>query len=234
MGYKAGSFDADKFEEVFGLSTVDEGDAYTGGSSTGTKQVAALGTYMTKKDYNRLKDSDEVWDAYAAINGEDAMEKKRKKGDMSLNTLDALMDDLSAKAPEEEEESAPEEPFEKIAKSEDHLEAEANYDKHFENGNPWAATSAVDSYESAFKNATAAGRDMSAGDYLRQRADDKKGGVNRFIHYLKDSNTLAAHEGHHAAMNAIKKAGHVGLQPPELIDPGDLYDDYKKDIDKID
>ena len=232
MGYKAGSFDADKFKEVFGLTTVDEGDAYTKGSSTGSKQVAALGTYMTKQDYNRLKDSDEVWDAYAAINGKKAMEKKREGGDMSINTLDALMDDLSAKAPQDNAETK--EPFQPVEKSEDHLEAEANYDKHFENGNPWDTTSAVQSYETAFARAAASGRELSAGDYLRQRADDKKGGVNRFTHFLKDSNTLGAHEGHRAAMNAIKRADHVGLQPPELIDPGDLYDKYKKDIDDVD
>ena len=125
------------------------------------------------------------------------------------------------------------EPFEPVEKSEDHLEAEANYDKHFENGNPWDTTSAVDSYETAFARAAAGGRELTAGDYLRQRADDKKGGVGRFTHYLKDSNTLAAHEGNRAAKTAIKRAEYEGLNPPELIDPGDLYDKYKGDIDDI-
>ena len=125
------------------------------------------------------------------------------------------------------------EPFEPVGKTDDHKTAEENYDKHFEDGNPWDTTNAVDSYQSAFDRATAAGQDMTAGDYLRQRADDKKGGVNRFTNYLTDHNTLASHESHRSAMNAIKKAGHVGLEPPALIDPGDLYNKYKGDIDSI-
>ena len=101
MSYKAGSFDAARFKDEFGLETVDEGEAYSEGSTTGTKQVGAIGTYMTKDDYNRLKDSDKVWDAYAAINGEEAAKKKRESGDMSINTLDGLMDKLSVDKPKE-------------------------------------------------------------------------------------------------------------------------------------
>ena len=74
---------------------------------------------------------------------------------------------------------------------------------------------------------------MTAGDYLRQRADDKKAGVGRFTDYLVDKNTLAAHESHQASMNAIDKAGYHELNPPTLIDPGDLYDRYKGDIDDL-
>ena len=125
------------------------------------------------------------------------------------------------------------EPFEPVGKTDDHKTAEANYDKHFEDGNPWDTTSAVDSYKSAFDRATAAGQDMTAGDYLRQRADDKKGGVNRFTHYLTDHNTLASHESHRSSMNAIKKAEYEDLEPPALVDPGNLYDRYKGDIDSI-
>ena len=98
MTYKQGSFDAQQFEDVFGLKSVDEGKAYSEGSTTGTKQTGALGTYMTKKDYNRLKNDDKVWDAYASVHGEEAAAAKREKGAMSINTLDSLMDDLSADA----------------------------------------------------------------------------------------------------------------------------------------
>ena len=139
-----------------------------------------------------------------------------------------LWDGAGAAAVEEKGE------FEPVGKSDDHKTAEENYDKHFDgDGNPWDTTSAVDSYQTAFDRATAAGKELTAGDYLRQRADDKKGGVNRFNHYLTDHNTLASHESHRGSMNAIKKAKHEGLEPPSLIDPGDLYDRYKGDIDSI-
>ena len=140
----------------------------------------------------------------------------------------------AAPAPEpNQEEPETKEPFEPVGKSDDHKAAEENYDKHFEDGNPWDTTSAVDSYQSAFDRVTSAGKEMNAGEYLRQRADDKKGGVNRFTHYLTDHNTLASHESHRASMNAIKKAKYEGLEPPALVDPGDLYDKYKGDIDSI-
>lgn len=112
MSYKQGTYDADKFQKEFGLSTVDESEAYSEGSTTGTKQVGALGTYLTKDDYNRLKNDSKVWDAYASVHGSDAMEAKREQGDMSINTLDALMDKLSTKAPDKQTDtgSAKEEP----------------------------------------------------------------------------------------------------------------------------
>ena len=100
MSYKQNSFDAQQFQDVFGLKSVDEGKAYSEGSTTGTKQTGALGTYMTKKDYNRLKNDDKVWDAYASVHGKEAAASKREKGPMSINTLDSLMDDISADAKE--------------------------------------------------------------------------------------------------------------------------------------
>lgn len=148
-------------------------------------------------------------------------------GDMK-GALLTLWNGGGAAAAEEDEKE-----FEPVGKSEDHQLAEDNYDKHFEDGNPWDTTSATDSYQSAFDRVTNAGKEMTAGDYLRQRADDKKGGVNRFTHYLTDHNTLAAHESHRASMNAIKKAKHVGLEPPTLTDPGELYGKYKSDIDSV-
>ena len=101
MSYKTGSFDAARFKDEFGLKTVDESKAYSEGSTTGTKQTGALGTYITKEDYERLKGSDKVWDAYASIHGKDAAESKRQQGDMSINTFDALMDKLSIDKPNE-------------------------------------------------------------------------------------------------------------------------------------
>ena len=120
------------------------------------------------------------------------------------------------------------------AKDEDHLAAEDAYKDNYKNGNPWAATSAVDSYKSAFDRATAAGKDMTANDYLMQRADDKKGGVNRFIGYLGDKNTLANEEQNYAFENFMDKAKHLDFKgPPTLNDPSEAYDKYKNDIDSI-
>ena len=123
-------------------------------------------------------------------------------------------------------ESRVKEAFTPEEKSAEHLEAEQSMAAP-------GSSSAVDSYTSAFDRAVAAGRDMTAGDYLRQRSDDKKSGVGRFTHFLRDSNTLAAHEGNRAAGTAIKRAEYEQLDPPQLIDPGDLYDRYKGDIDDI-
>ena len=112
MNYKEGSFDAAKFKEIFGLKGVSEGKAYSEGSTTGTKQVGALGTYLTEKDYNRLKDSDEVRDAYTALRGEEAAEKKFAGGEgLSINTLDALFDDLSKGAPKESNKKEKDDPI---------------------------------------------------------------------------------------------------------------------------
>lgn len=152
--YKQGSFDAAKFKDVFGLSSVDEDKAYSDGSSTGTKQVAALGTYLTKSDYNRLKNDDKVWDAYASVNGQDAADKKRESGAMSINTLDALMDDLSAKKPEEAEEVAPTEPRKPYAKSPELAHAEARIKTHEED--VWSGKYSSDLYDMDYKPHAAA------------------------------------------------------------------------------
>jgi len=91
--------DAAGFEKEFGLKPVSEDEAYSKGSSTGTKQVGALGTYMTEDDYNRLKNDDKVKEAYAGIYGQEAMEDKFGEDGISINTLDALFDKLSAGKP---------------------------------------------------------------------------------------------------------------------------------------
>ena len=119
-------------------------------------------------------------------------------------------------------------------KDEDHLAAEDDYKDNFKNGNPWAATSAVDSYQSAFDRAVAAGKDMTANDYLMTLADNKKKGVNRFIGYLGEKNRLAAEEQAYASVNFMDKAKHLNFKgPPTLNDPSEAYDKYKNDIDSI-
>ena len=95
--YKEGSFGASTFKKKFGLSGVSEKKAYSEGSTTGTKQTGALGTYLTKSDYNRLKNDDKTWDAYASVYGQEAADAKREGNPegLSINALDGLMDKLS-------------------------------------------------------------------------------------------------------------------------------------------
>ena len=125
---------------------------------------------------------------------------------------------------------ADKEPYSPREKSEQHLQAEADYgDGSFPETN-----SAVDSYNTAFNNATEAGRDMTAGDLLRQTSADNKDWItNRFMPYIGNKNELARHEQHHAASDAIGYADHVGVKPPELGDPMDAYNRFKEDIDNI-
>ena len=99
------------FKDIFGLEGVAEDQAYSGGSTTGTKQVGALGTYMTENDYNRLKNDDTVWDAYAGVYGKDAAAAKREGSDgLSINALDGLFDKLSVGAAAPTPETSVEEP----------------------------------------------------------------------------------------------------------------------------
>ena len=125
---------------------------------------------------------------------------------------------------------ADQEPYTPREESDEHVAAEAAYgDGSFPETN-----SAVDSYNTAFNNATEAGRDMTAGDLMRQTSDDKKDWItNRFMGYLKDKNALTGHEQHWAASNAIDRAAHAGMKPPELGDPMDSYDKFKEDIENI-
>jgi len=124
--------DAAGFKDVFGLSGVSEGSAYSEGSSTGTKQVGALGTYMTEDDFKRLRNDDKIWDEYASQNGEEAMQKKREgnQDGLSINALDGLLDNLSLDAPAAAAEAAPESDTftysDKVAKAKANVEAFEN------------------------------------------------------------------------------------------------------------
>lgn len=109
--FAGGTFKPEDFETTFGLSSVSEDEAYSKGSSTGTKQVSGLGTYMNQDDFERLRNDDQVWQAYGAIYGEDKMKAKREGNEegLSINALDALMDKLAAEeqAPEKEPDPVP-------------------------------------------------------------------------------------------------------------------------------
>ena len=95
--YEPGSYDASRFNSVFGLKPVSEEDAYSKGSTTGTKQVGGLGTYLTEDDYKRLRNSDKVKDAYAEVYGQSKADSKFEGNPdgLSINALDALFDKLA-------------------------------------------------------------------------------------------------------------------------------------------
>ena len=125
---------------------------------------------------------------------------------------------------------ADKEPFSPREKSEQHQQAEADYgDDSFPETN-----SAVDSYNTAFNNAAEAGRDMTAGDLMRHTSDDKESWItNRFMPYISNKNELARHESNYAASNAIGRADHAGMKPPELANAMKSYDRFKEDIENI-
>ena len=97
--FNEGSFNAEDFKKEFDLSSVAEDKAYSEGSTTGTKQTSALGTYLTEDDFNRNRNSDATWEAYASVYGQDKADAKREGNEdgLSINAFDALMDRLSAK-----------------------------------------------------------------------------------------------------------------------------------------
>ena len=100
--YSPGSMSAEDLINQFGLQKGgDVGDGFNAkaGASDGnqTKGNKLLGDgYLTNEQYEKLKDSDKVRQAYAAINGQEAADKKFSKGGLSINTLDSLFDDLTA------------------------------------------------------------------------------------------------------------------------------------------
>ena len=126
---------------------------------------------------------------------------------------------------------ADEGPYEMTEKSDRHKELEGEYGE----GAFPPMPSAVDSYNEAFDATAAAGREMSAGDMLRYSAANKKAWITgEFMPYLSTKNELARHEQHHAAINAIDRAFEAGVKAPELSDPMEAYEKFKRDIEDID
>ena len=115
--FARGTYDADKFKKEFGIQAVSAEDAMTKGSSTGAKNVDAIGHYLDEKTYNRLKNDDKVWKAYGSVFGKKEAAKKREKGALTINALDGLMDRLSAEKPEAEPTPEPPKPMKDIVLS---------------------------------------------------------------------------------------------------------------------
>ena len=106
--FSAGSMTGDQLIEAFGIQTgsdVGEGFNAAAGATDGnkTKENSSLGGgYLTNETYDRLKGDARIKEAYAALNGQEAADKKFKDGSISINTMDALFDQLTSKEKEEE------------------------------------------------------------------------------------------------------------------------------------
>ena len=111
--FAVGSMTGDELIEAFGIQTgsdVGEGFNAAAGATDGnkTKENSTLGGgYLTNETYEKLKDDAKIKEAYASLHGQEAADKKFKDGSISINTMDALFDDLT-KASEEKAAAAPE------------------------------------------------------------------------------------------------------------------------------
>ena len=90
---KGGLLDAIQLKKRFDL---EKGNStFSEGSTTGVKGNAALGEgYLSEDKFNSLRNSDKIWDAYADLHGEEAMQTKRENNPdgLSINALDAVID----------------------------------------------------------------------------------------------------------------------------------------------
>ena len=99
--FAAGSMTGAQLIEQFGLrqgGNVGSGFNASAGASDDdrTKANKALGNgYLTNETYNKLKNDSNLKAAYASLNGQEAADKKFRDGGISINTMDALFDDLT-------------------------------------------------------------------------------------------------------------------------------------------
>ena len=102
--YTRNSMNADDLKNHFGLQDGgDVGDGFNeaAGDLYGdrTKQNDLLGGgYLTNEKFEELRNTDKVWDAYAAMEGQAEADKKREKNPdgLSISALDGLFDNLTA------------------------------------------------------------------------------------------------------------------------------------------
>ena len=111
--FAVGSRTGDELIEEFGIQTgSDVGDGFNAaaGATDGnkTKENSSLGGgYLTNETYEKLKSDAKVKEAYASLHGQEAADQKFKDGSISINTMDALFDDLTKASKEEAPEAAP-------------------------------------------------------------------------------------------------------------------------------
>ena len=109
--YTRNSMNAEDLKKHFGLqdgSDVGSGFNASAGASDSdkTKGNALLGDgYLTNDQYEKLRNSEKVWKAYAAIEGKAAADEKRESNSdgLSINALDGLLDNLTTKKEEAQE-----------------------------------------------------------------------------------------------------------------------------------
>ena len=89
-------YDWSEIAERYGVS--DQGDSGWGtAGGDGKFQLGDSGTqYLTEKDYEKNKNSDQTWEDYAAVYGQEAADKKREGNPdgLSASAFDGLMDKL--------------------------------------------------------------------------------------------------------------------------------------------
>ena len=199
----------DQLKEYFGDENIVNGSFHKAGGNAGNfKDDDKLRDYFI----NDMGRSESDWDDDVSF-------------DKDVNTLVSSLYNGEASA------EADQGPYEMTEKSDRHKELVGEYG----DGAFPPMSSAVNSYNQAFDAAAAAGRDMSAGDMLRYSAANKKAWITgEFMPYMSTKNELARHESHHAASNAIDRAFAAGVKAPELSDPMEYYEKFKRDIEEID
>lgn len=101
--YSQGAFNADDLKKHFGLQdgTAEAGYNASAGATDDdkAKDNDLLGKgYLSNDKYESLKSDSKIKEAYAALHGQSAADKKFKDGSISINAMDSLFDDLTARA----------------------------------------------------------------------------------------------------------------------------------------
>lgn len=223
--FAGGAFTSEDFKSTFGLASVPENKAYSKGSSTGTKQVGGLGTYLSKDDFERLRNDDQVWKAYGAIYGEDKMKEKREGNEdgLSINALDALMDELAAPASESESESEAYKPSDPTPEL---LDARKEWDRYQPGGdmNPDGTAGSIHFNPGGSDSDGGGSGIKAAADYGNRATDDYS---RRFLPQMKAQADLEAMEIGRSGSDAVRR---FEGKPPKLGDPKDLFNFYSKKI----
>ena len=112
----AGTYSLAELKEKFGISDFgDKGrdfnkdlmDKYdTGERGDGTFQLGDSGAYLDEKTFEKQRNSDETWEAYAEVYGQEAADKKREGNEdgLSPSAFDGLMDKLYEGGKDEDKE----------------------------------------------------------------------------------------------------------------------------------
>ena len=105
--YEPGEASWSQLKKDFGFKRrPDAGDDFNSSmmDKSGTQDVGdgtfqlgdSSGAYMTEKDWEKNRNTDKTWEAYAKVYGEEAMQSKREGNEdgLSASAFDSLMDNL--------------------------------------------------------------------------------------------------------------------------------------------